>query len=200
MVIETKKRKNGSSFWIRWVLANTIAWSLIPLFILERGVIILMILFTALVIAFAQRIALPQIEVFENTRMRDTWIWVSTIVYAICLGVSTYLGSIRTDAFLSYLAFITTFSLAGVAQWLILRSALPEAGWWILASILGGFAGSQAAGFVLDIIGSELGTSMVFVWWMVFGCIYAAITGMSLVLMLKQEKIEMSSSERKSYM
>ena len=63
-------------------------------------------------------------------------------------------------------------TVAGVFQWLVLKGQVPRAGWWVLASTVGWVVGIP--------VGEELG-------WNGLGAGYGLITGMVLVLLLRQK-------------
>jgi hypothetical protein len=75
------------------------------------------------------------------------------------------------------------YAALGLAQWLLLRSYLHRAGWWVLASAVGGLLGTTA------LMGlSYAGAPVTFVYAGVPGFIYGAITGVALVWLLGYER------------
>jgi len=76
--------------------------------------------------------------------------------------------------------------VGGILQWLILRRNVPQAGWWLLANLLGSFVGAIALP-VATIIG-EAGywTSAIMTLGLVFGAGNGSITGGALVWLLRQ--------------
>ncbi len=75
------------------------------------------------------------------------------------------------------------YAALGLAQWLLLRSYLHRAGWWVLASAVGGLLGTTAAMGL-----SYAGAPATFVYAGVPGLIYGAITGAALVWLLGHER------------
>jgi len=61
----------------------------------------------------------------------------------------------------------------GILQWLVLKRHFPHAGWWILASVGGWVAGIP--------VGTMVG-------WNGLGAVYGAITGGTLVLLLRHRE------------
>lgn len=60
---------------------------------------------------------------------------VTVLRYPLSLRFGLDLAS--TSAWLPPLTYIISGSIAGLAQWLLLRRRLPHAAWWIAASVLG---------------------------------------------------------------
>jgi uncharacterized membrane protein YoaK (UPF0700 family) len=71
----------------------------------------------------------------------------------------------------------------GFAQWLFLRRHTSHAGWWILASALGG----AVLGAVM---GGSIGNTAELVW---IGAVPAAITGIALAALIRQPIVAKSS-------
>ena len=72
------------------------------------------------------------------------WVLASTIGWVIGFGIGFFLfdqiGSIvyiDGDELLAYVALPSIGISLGMLQWLVLRHQLPQAGWWILASLVG---------------------------------------------------------------
>lgn len=75
------------------------------------------------------------------------------------------------------------YAALGFAQWLLLRSYLHRAGWWVLASAIGGLLGTTA------LMGLQYGgASIRFVYAGVPGLIYGAITGAALVWLVGRQR------------
>ena len=80
----------------------------------------------------------------------------------------------------------------GVLQWLVLRRQVARAGWWVLASTVGGvgLVGRLVGGFVASAVGvfeGVFGVGIVVVLGgIVGGAVYGAITGLALVWLLRQ--------------
>ena len=66
------------------------------------------------------------------------WVLACTLAFGVGGGLSSALSPFRNPYLTAYLALAVSLVLAGVLQWLLLRSQVNEAGWWPLASITAG--------------------------------------------------------------
>ena len=99
--------------------------------------------------------------------------WVLACFGAVAVVGVVVFGVGAFDADAGWVAGTGIFgTVAGVFQWLVLKGQVPRAGWWVLASTVGWVVGIP--------VGEELG-------WNGLGAGYGLITGMVLVLLLRQK-------------
>ena len=65
----------------------------------------------------------------------DWWVLASTVGGAMGGAVASL---IVDDAMIFAVLFVVSGASVGIAQWLVLRRQVAQAGWWVLASTLGG--------------------------------------------------------------
>jgi hypothetical protein len=76
--------------------------------------------------------------------------------------------------------------ISGIPQWLVLRRKVPRAGWWLVASCIGSLIGLLDFRFVLALGEAGKWTQAILTFGLVFGAGYGAITGTTLVWLLRQ--------------
>jgi hypothetical protein len=114
----------------------------------------------------------------ERMRVGGWWIAASVIGCAIYGGVFNIVLKTTSQTEGAAVIGASIGILLGLAQWLVLRSQVARSGWWILSSGVGWCAGWISSQFAFE----ELG----FLWAaMTPGLVSGAITGISLVWMLK---------------
>ncbi len=100
--------------------------------------------------------------------------WIPVTVAAVPAVGIMMVGVGALDADLGWLAGVSSFgTIAGLLQWTLLRSRVPRAGWWILASTIG-----WAAGMPFGDLNGPLG----------LGAVYGAVTATALVGILRQRR------------
>ena len=97
------------------------------------------------------------------------WILATTVAFGVGGRLGAALSPSRDLIVIGYLAVTAGLILAGALQWLILRSLIDDAGWWLPASV----AAVVAVGllvFGLGLIHRDVGWVLgVFVGWIVLG-------------------------------
>ena len=151
--------------WFQWVLASTVGW------------VVGWILTGATGVGVGATIGLAQWLVLRRLiREAGWWVWASTIGWLIGWllivsgevippGAGPGLTSVMAGALLG--------TAIGIAQWLVLRRVVHQAGWWILASIVG---------WTVSLPG-VLGSTLV-------GAVVGALTGFMLDLLLRHPRSE----------
>ena len=82
---------------------------------------------------------------------------------------------------------VALFGLGGgMLQWLILRRKVAHAGWWLVASCLGCLIGILDFPFVIALGEAGKWTQAILTFGLVFGAGYGAITGATMVWLLRQ--------------
>ena len=76
--------------------------------------------------------------------------------------------------------------VSGILQWLILRRKVVRAGWWPLANLLGSLVGAVAIPIAAAISDTGNWSLAVMTFGLVFGTGNGAITGASLLWLLRQ--------------
>ena len=139
--------------------------------------------------------------------------WLIAGVTGLGVGLGLLGALIETLASLSSIvSSITVVAVAGavvgaslgVAQWLVLRRHIPRAGWWVLATL--GFAvcfygASAVAAIVVGAVAFYSGvpeSAVLLTWFLVAvgvvgGALYGGITGVLMVLLLRQPNPDVSS-------
>lgn len=187
------------SVWSWWVLAGTVGWGIggplgvalgHPGYIIENG--FMSISLGGILTAVLQWLVLRR-------RVAPARWWVPSSVMAAVLFGAVVFGGLAVDpggTWITDVAWIVGACLfpsaAGFLQWrLVLRRHVPRvAGWWVLACLVGFFAGGVggwpvSAAFGLN--GKEGGLDAVVVWTL-FGAVYGAVTGAVLVRLLRRPR------------
>ena len=143
------------AFWIMWVAANTIG---LAIALIVRQWLVGLILGTA------------QWLVLWNRFPRSGW-WI--LATAFGLGLAWSPAWTLAISVLSSGGALWRFSLewpivlgvsgvvVGLFQWLLLRTWVFKAGWWILASSIAGFAGGVLAMLVFDLAFRNIDSKLV---------------------------------------
>jgi hypothetical protein len=100
---------------------------------------------------------------------------VPAVVFKVVEGVAP--GAIEPEVF-AVAFFVAVGTAVGMLQWLVLRRHAPQAGWWVLASIVGWAALGLIVGKSLD-----RATDLV-----ALAAVPPAITGGALVWLLRQSQ------------
>ena len=66
-------------------------------------------------------------------------------IYALIFAAKGVMPGLNEDRFMGWVLFAVLGGFIGAAQWLILRGRLQRAGWWILATAAGLWAGTTLA-------------------------------------------------------
>ena len=114
------------------------------------------------------------------------WGLASALGFGLTMGAIVAADAVEIDAMTAVLIASVFGVVSGILQWLILRRKVPRAGWWLLANIIGSLIGAIAlpiASAILEAGKWELGF-MTF--GLVFGAGNGAITGATLVWLLRQ--------------
>lgn len=177
----------GWGFWLRWVLASTVG--------LAVGFAVIFALIEALRESVAEAppiaatgavigtsIGIAQWVVLRSKFVRPGW-WV----LASAAGFAVAFGAIGAVEEVEAIAFAVGVASVGIAQWLVIRTAVPRSGWWVLASAVSiavGFAiifalpeavGEAVSYAIAETIAAGIG-----------GAVVGAITGGVLVWLLRQ--------------
>ncbi len=114
--------------------------------------------------------ALQWLALRRHVPRASRWLLASLGAAAVVGGVVFGVGAF--DAAVGWIAGVSVFgTVVGVLQWLVLRRQIPRAGWWVLASTVGWVAGMP--------VGDSVGPPGL-------GAVYGAITGTTLVWLLRQ--------------
>jgi len=165
MTIE--QTKIGWGFWLKWVLATTVGFSIctIVFFILGKFVAFMIgyphedpffyhLAYNIYFIVVCTGVGIIQWLILRRRVSRVGW-WAPAMVVGFVLTfVLLYALPITRNYFLSSehsFSFILVWSirlalggtLAGVFQWFFLRRHISRAGWWVLASAVGWSLGAM---------------------------------------------------------
>lgn len=196
------------SLWLLWIAANVVGGTLslvlyrmlfdiLGALRLTKELTILGVFFGFLPLFVSQSLAL------RRHLRKGSWVLASSLV--LCIGfyawfnVNSLFGiipaiaamappkdlqvlGVLVDAELFWeraLSLFVVWGLVGVAQWLVLRRYIGHAGWWVVASAVGGAASGTAAVIVESASGDLLLS------WVARWGVYGALTGVVLVLLLQ---------------
>ena len=119
-----------------------------------------------------------------RNKIKQAHWWFFSYIGAAAFYALTTMSLRSNDADLAWVAGTASFGiLLGILQWLVLRRSVRNAGWWVVACAAGWLLGMPA--------GQEVG-------WNGLGAVYGAITGIAIVLLLRQEveKINIDSGRK----
>ena len=115
-------------------------------------------------------------------------LWVpASLGVAVLLGLLVW-GLGMVDRHVGWvLGVVLAWGLLGVFQWLILRSEVDGAGWWVVAHLAALLAAGPGVGFVSWLTGAPVDSA----WgnlsrWLAFGGVYGVVTGSALWWLLRE--------------
>jgi hypothetical protein len=175
----------GKAIWLWWVLVSTLGFLIGgtvgtalggALFSAEGNVVALAVAFavTGAGTGTAQWLVLRQ-----HLARAGWWILATAICFAL-FGVVDGADAVRFAAI-----FVVVGAVVGVAQWLVLRQHLSQAGWWVMASTLS-FALFGVAPSVFEAVFGTIGFVVGVVVVLTIVSMYGGITGAVLVWLLRQ--------------
>ncbi len=107
-------------------------------------------------------------------KIKDAWRWLLPYMAAVALYAIVILNLRPIYADLAWIGGTAGFGVVlGILQWVVLRKSVRKAGWWMVACALGWLLGMPA--------GQEVG-------WNGLGAVYGAITGITIVYLLRQDR------------
>lgn len=153
--------KNILSFdwalWFLWIMATTLGW-ILGRFLLPN------LAFVTIGIG----LGILQWFVLQH-RMRKAWRWIIVTTLGWILG-STLILALLPDG-MEFLAGVILGITTGTAQWLILRSEVYWAGWWIIINVVAWTTGMALLPGV-----------------MLTGVMAGVITGLAIALLIRYPK------------
>lgn len=206
--MKVKSSKVGWDFWLWWVLVTTVGWfaGFIMGFALGCGIVEDVIGLSAFGFTLAYfmfgaslgfMVSLMQWLVLRRHVSRaGWWILASTASFAVAgaigygavvvaFGFSEGLDELGSFAALMGWSVVVAFggAVTGILQWIVLRTQVTQAGWWVLASTVGwGLSVTVGlAGIVL-----EAGTLLELLSLVGGGVVLGAITGGTLARLLRK--------------
>jgi hypothetical protein len=197
--MKTQKRDIGWSFWLQWVLANTVGWIVgMALFttiggfaaaltsgvakIISWGIIATI---AGTVMGINQWMVLNLFSLPRGGRWAKWWVivtiisWVPSMVVVVGLGAGERLNFATSGA-------IIGISM-GIAQWFILRGQVERAEWWGIANTVGWMVGMAG----IDLMNRAVGFGLA-------GAISGAITGGWLVWLLQHPLNKLENEQEAS--
>jgi hypothetical protein len=145
------------ALWFLWIMATTLGWVL-GRFLLPN--------LTFVTIGIG--LAVLQWLVLQH-RLRKAWRWLIATTLGWLLGSTLVLAFLPEG--MDFLAGIIIGITTGTAQWLVLRSELYWAGWWIVISVIAWTTGMALLPGV-----------------MLTGVMAGAISGLALILLIRFPK------------
>lgn len=154
---EPKSLSLDWALWFLWIMATTLGWVL-GRFLLPN------LAFVTIGIG----LAILQWLVLQH-RIRRAWRWIVATTFGWLLG-STLVQAFLPEG-MDFLAGVIVGVTIGAAQWLILRSELYWAAWWIVMNIIAWTTGMALLPGI-----------------MLTGVMVGAITGLALILLIRFPK------------
>jgi hypothetical protein len=145
------------ALWFLWIMATTLGW-ILGRFLLPN----LAFLTVGIGLAILQWLVLQH-------RIRKSWRWMVATALGWLLGSTLILAFLPEG--MDFLAGIIIGITTGTAQWLVLRSELDWAGWWIVISVVAWTTGMALLPGV-----------------MLTGVMAGAISGLALILLIRFPK------------
>jgi hypothetical protein len=199
--VTVARKQVGLGFWLQWVVASTLAFSLNATAIRVMGraldetgsfsIGIALYGLTLAVVAFLPG-SLQWVILHRWVPRAGWWVLLSGLgsflgFLAIGLGMNLAIGVAGGEAGSAYVmfpgfgvAFAFAGALAGTIQWIILRRWVPRAGWWVLISSVSWAAAGLA--YVLLTRGNDVGIP---IGGAVSGALSGGITGLGVVWLLR---------------
>jgi len=200
--------KVESGFWVRWVIASAIGlligfavfFPLVVGFAAEQSVGVMIPIAAAGGAILGSSVGVAQRLVLQRSDFPPRkWVLFSAVGGAVGGIVAITLGNIVGAAAGFQTALVIGGAVLGVSlgigQWFILRQRISQAGWWVLASMvgmtiglgLGRFLGEALYEAVLGSLGKGLAQILATVTFatLLFGG-FGAITGIALLWLLRQ--------------
>ena len=199
----------GWGFWLWWVLASTVGWSVggylgsAAGWGLSRGIAVVGYGAGAAAGGIAAGV-LQWLVLRQQVARAGWWVLASTVagavigVVGVVVGAAVGFGVRWVDGgpettgansggdWVLGVGLVLYGTVLGVLQWLVLRQQVARAGWWVLASTVGwpvsigvGGIGVQAVRAVTDVTLPAVTAALI-------PAIYGAITGSVLVWLLRQ--------------
>lgn len=152
---EERSNKFDWTTWITWVLLTTLGWLV--------GWVILGELWIGLAVGSSQWVLL-------RSRLENAYWWILASLIGWALGHLIVINLLAAS--LRGWAGLPIGTVLGMAQWVILRTQVPRAGWWVVISALG---------WMLAMTG-VLGGSLV-------GAVAGAATGVAIAMLLEIREV-----------
>ena len=189
---ETKVAQNEFGIWLEWTLAT--AFGMLIGFLPSIILVNIMDLALARVIVpllAGFLVGLAQWVVLRNY-LNDVSDWILAagaswaVAYALGLLIMNGLTGTGLDGFIAYVLFGIIVALV---QWPLLRREIPHVWMWVLANVMGWTAGFYLSEISLDLFFNEpaiapLASTSVLS--LVSGLVAGAITGVALILIVRQ--------------
>lgn len=181
------QRRPGWRVWFLWLMAGAFGWGQGVYWgwysggapkTLESIPTVILAGYLGLVVGVMLIGVLQWLVLWRAMNRAAWWLLASLAATAVVGGVIFGLGLISAD--LGWFGGVSLFgTVVGVLQWAVLRRHVPRASWWVVASTAGWGLGMPIG----DIVGPPA-----------LGAVYGAITGIVLVLLLRQRDEKRSST------
>ena len=191
--MNANQMNTGRSYWLAWFLASVMGFGVGAVL----GVSSAYRFFPPDTFDTAHGIALGIVMgatggYFQWVALRERVAGAGLWGLASAVGLGSAIGAIlaaklaENPAMAGLLVGIVFGLVSGILQWLILRQKVPQAGWWLLANLLGSLVGTIA--FPIAVAISETGNWIlaIIIFGTGFGAGHGAITGAVLLRLLRQ--------------
>lgn len=171
------QRRVGWRLWFLWLIAGGYGWGT-AVEVTGLGEMSLQsspprIMAGFLGVAFAGILVGALQWLILRKRLTGSGWWLVTNIGAAALFGAIFFGIGTGTTDLGWVAGIYIYGMvAGVLQWLVIKRQIKDAGWWVLASTVGWVAGIPVA----EMVG-----------WNGLGAVHGAITGASMVWLLRNK-------------
>ena len=191
--MNANQMNTGRGYWLAWFLASLMgygmgavlgaafAWGVFPTgtFDAVNG--------TALGIVMGATGGYFQWVVLRE-RIAGAGLWglASALGLGLAMGASAAANPAENPAMAGVFMAFAFGAAGGILQWLILRRKVPQAGWWLLANLLGSLFAAIAVPIAAALGDAGYEDLGVLAFGLVFGVGNGAITGAALIWLLRQ--------------
>jgi hypothetical protein len=201
MRMNANQMNTGRGYWLTWFLASvigygmgailsmSISWRFFPTGDAAKGITLGIVM--GATGGYFQWVVLRE-------RIAGAGLWGSVSALGFGLAMGTVIAADAGENYAIAVVLIGTIygAAGGILQWLILRRNVPRAGWWLLVNLLGSLVGAIA--FPIAVLISETGNwdLATMTLGLGFGAGNGAITGATLVWLLRQSSSRNSVNYR----
>ena len=191
--MNTNQMNSGRGYWLAWFLASSMGYgigALLGLYfaygIFDRDPFDIIMGATLGTVMGVTGGYFQWVVLRERIAGAGLWCLAGALGFALAMGVIIAADTGENHAMAGFLIGSVFGVTGGILQWLILRRKVAQAGWWLLANLLGSLVGGLAIPIAIAIMDAgnwELG---VMTFGLVFGAGNGAITGAALVWLLRR--------------
>ena len=198
-LVTVERAQVGWTFWLQWVLASTVGFTLAYEVVRFFGPFAFYVLFAPEYALMGVVVGIPQWLVLRQ-QVPGVGPWVLATVVGFAVGgtlafvtlvaagyydLDDLVGRAVSPFLLSALFFAPIGPVVGIAQWIVLRRRIKAAGWWVLANIVAWvlFGALEGLPAVTKMSYYDVRISVISA---IGGLLAGAVTGVTLVWLLRQ--------------